>query len=187
MDDMKLKLSESVATRLSAAPASKEKDELIEELSDNLYRRFLEMTGAGLPDEEAFTRALDDLGDVDELLSYLGVEPGGVTIDQAGSQTRITTKSGKTVITNNPGGDEPITINSGDSHPITINPDEPEEMKAARLAAEAQRIQDEAEAAGAPKASGTSMATRTTTTPARTTWTPSWPTWARSAGWPWTR
>ena len=54
MDDMKLKLSEAVAARLSAAPASKEKDELIEELSDNLYRRFLEMSGAGVPEEEAF-------------------------------------------------------------------------------------------------------------------------------------
>ena len=75
MDDMKLKLSEAVAARLSAAPASKEKDELIEELSDNLYRRFLEMSGAGVPEEEAFTRSLDDLGDVDELLAYLGVEP----------------------------------------------------------------------------------------------------------------
>ena len=75
MDDMKLKLSEAVAARLSAAPASEEKDELIEELSDNLYRRFLEMSGAGVPEEEAFTRSLDDLGDVDELLAYLGVEP----------------------------------------------------------------------------------------------------------------
>ena len=40
MDDMKLKLSEAVAARLSAAPASKEKDELIEAMSANLYRRF---------------------------------------------------------------------------------------------------------------------------------------------------
>ena len=71
MDDMKLKLSEAVAARLSAAPASKEKDELIEELSDNLYRRFLEMSGAGVPEEEAFTRSLDDLGDVDELCGCL--------------------------------------------------------------------------------------------------------------------
>lgn len=148
MDDMKLKLSAAVAARLDAAPASKEKDELVEELSDNLYRRFLEMNGAGMPEEEAFNRALDDLGDVDELLAYLGVEPAGVTIDQAGGQTRVTTRSGKTVIINNAGSGEPITINSGDGHPITIN-DEPEGMKAERLAAEAERIQAEAERARA--------------------------------------
>ena len=77
MDDRKLKLRAAVAARLAAAPASAEKDELIEELSDNLYRRFLEMSGAGVPEEEAFDRALENLGDVDELLSYLGATAGG--------------------------------------------------------------------------------------------------------------
>ena len=38
MDDMKLKLSEAVAARLSAAPASKEKDELVEELLTEYIR-----------------------------------------------------------------------------------------------------------------------------------------------------
>lgn len=114
MDDMKLKLSEAVAARLSAAPASKEKDELIEELSDNLYRRFLEMSGAGVPEEEAFTRSLDDLGDVDELLAYLGVEPAGdVTIDRQESQTRITTKDGQKITINGADG-ENIVLNTGD-------------------------------------------------------------------------
>ena len=75
MDDIKLRLTQAVAGRLSAAPRSQTKDELIEELSDNLYRRFLEMTGAGVDEEAAFNRALDDLGDVDELLSYLSEEP----------------------------------------------------------------------------------------------------------------
>lgn len=149
MDEMKVKLTDAVAARLTAAPASEEKDELIEELSDNLYRRFLEMNGAGMPEEEAFQRAMDDLGDVDELLAYLGVEPAGdVTIDQAGGQTRVTTRSGKTVVINNPGNGESVTIDSGDGHPITIN-DEPEELKAERLAAEAERIQAEAERAQA--------------------------------------
>ena len=114
MDDMKLKLSEAVAARLSAAPASKEKDELIEELSDNLYRRFLEMSGAGVPEEEAFTRSLDDLGDVDELLAYLGVEPAGdVTIDRQEGQTRITTKDGQKITINGADG-ENIVLNTGD-------------------------------------------------------------------------
>lgn len=114
MDEMKLKLTQAVGARLSAAPASKEKDELIEELSDNLYRRFLEMNGAGVPEEEAFRRSMDDLGDVDELLAYLGVEPAGdVTIDRREGQTRITTKDGQKVIING-GDDEDIVINAGD-------------------------------------------------------------------------
>lgn len=105
MDEMKTRLTQAVGARLSAAPASKEKDELIEELSDNLYRRFLEMNGAGVPEEEAFQRAMDDLGDVDELLSYLGVEPtGDVTIDRREGQTRITTKEGQKIIIN--GGED---------------------------------------------------------------------------------
>ena len=112
MDDVKLRLNGTVAGKLSAAPASAAKDELIEELSDNLYRRFLDMTGAGVPEDEAFRRALDDLGDVDELLAYLGVEPAGdVTIDQREGQTRVTSSSGKTVVINNVGDGEPITIN----------------------------------------------------------------------------
>ena len=112
MDDVKLRLAGTVAGKLSAAPASAAKDELIEELSDNLYRRFLDMTGAGVPEDEAFRRALDDLGDVDELLAYLGVEPAGdVTIDQREGQIRVTSSSGKTVVINNPEAGEPITIN----------------------------------------------------------------------------
>ena len=79
MDQMKMRLMDAVAAKLSAAPRSTAKEELVEELSDNLYRRFLDMTSAGLDDETAFHRAMEDLGDVDELLHYLGAEPvGGV-------------------------------------------------------------------------------------------------------------
>ena len=166
MDDIKLRLNESVAARLSAAPASADKDELIEELSDNLYRRFLDMTGAGVPEEEAFSRALDDLGDVDELLAYLGVEPGqpDVVINDGGSQTQIKTENGQTRITTQDG--QTIIINNPGNDPITINTDEPDEATADRLAAEAERIEAEteriveeaerreaeAEAAGGPEA-----------------------------------
>ena len=73
MEEIKRRFIDTVAGKLAAAPQSTAKDELVEELSDNLYRRFLDMTGAGVPEEEAFQRALDDLGDVDELLAYLGV------------------------------------------------------------------------------------------------------------------
>ena len=93
MEDIKRRFTDVVAAKLSAAPPSTAKVELVEELSDNLYRRFLDMTGAGVPEDAAFRRAMDDLGDVDELLSYLGAEPRMI-------QTRTTSSSGKTVITN---------------------------------------------------------------------------------------
>lgn len=118
MDDVKLRLAGTVAGKLTAAPASAAKDELIEELSDNLYRRFLDMTGAGVPEDEAFRRALDDLGDVDELLAYLGVEPAGdVTIDQREGQIRVTSSSGKTVVINNRGGGDRVTVNGQEVGP----------------------------------------------------------------------
>lgn len=74
MDKMKMRFTDAVAARLDSAPQSTAKEELVEELSDNLYRRFLDMTGAGLEEEAAFQRAMEDLGDVDELLGYLGAE-----------------------------------------------------------------------------------------------------------------
>ncbi|MBD5099017.1 MAG: DUF4097 domain-containing protein [Clostridiales bacterium] len=77
MEEIKRRFIDTVAGKLAAAPQSTAKDELVEELSDNLYRRFLDMTGAGMDDETAFTRAMEDLGDVDELLAYLGAETAG--------------------------------------------------------------------------------------------------------------
>ena len=122
MDDMKLKLSQSVAARLGAAPNSKEKDELIEELSDNLYRRFLEMNGAGVPEDEAFARAMDDLGDVDELLAYLGVEPAvgpDVVINSGDSRTQTKTENGQTRIATQ--GGQTVTISNPDCDPIAAS------------------------------------------------------------------
>ena len=158
MDDIKLRLNESVAAKLGAAPASADKDELIEELSDNLYRRFQDMTGAGVPEEEAFQRALDDLGDVDELLAYLGVEPSqpDVVINDGDSQTRIKTENGQTRITTQDG--QTIIINTGDAAPDEAEAGrmaaeaERMEAEADRLAAEAERRETEAESAGGPGA-----------------------------------
>ena len=48
MEDIKRRFMDTVAARLAAAPQSAEKEELVEELADNLYHRFLDMTGAGL-------------------------------------------------------------------------------------------------------------------------------------------
>ena len=76
MDKMKLRFTNAVASRLSAAPHSTAKTELVEELSDNLYRRYQDMVAGGMEDSAAFDQSLDELGDVDELLDYLkGLDP----------------------------------------------------------------------------------------------------------------
>ncbi len=76
MEDMKLILKEIVAQRLSAAPDSAAKAELIEELSENLYCRYTDLVNSGVESEEAKARAVDALGDTDELVEYLkGLEP----------------------------------------------------------------------------------------------------------------
>lgn len=115
MEDIKRRFMDTVAARLAAAPQSAEKDELVEELADNLYHRFLDMTGAGMDDETAFTRSMDDLGDVDELLAYLGVEPkkdGAATITTEDGQTRIERPDGRTVVINHSGVHPPVIISS---------------------------------------------------------------------------
>ena len=62
MDNIKMRLTNAVASQLSAAPHSVAKSELIEELSDNLYQRYQDLTAAGTPPEEAYRQALDCLG-----------------------------------------------------------------------------------------------------------------------------
>lgn len=76
MEEMKLTLKEIVAQRLAAAPDSAAKAELIEELSENLYCRYSDLTASGVEPEEARDRAVDALGDTDELVEYLkSLEP----------------------------------------------------------------------------------------------------------------
>ena len=76
MEEVKLKLADAIAARLSGAPDSAAKAELIEELSDNLYSRYLEMTEIGVEPDFAFQGAMDALGDTDELVDYLnGLAP----------------------------------------------------------------------------------------------------------------
>lgn len=71
MERMKMKFIIAVTERLSAAAESGAKVELIEELSDNLYSRWQDLISNGMDEEEAYRQALDELGDVDELLAYL--------------------------------------------------------------------------------------------------------------------
>ena len=71
MDRIKTRLIIAVTNRLSAAEDTNAKADLIEELSENLYQRYLDLIGSGVSEEDAYRQALDDLGDVDELLEYL--------------------------------------------------------------------------------------------------------------------
>ncbi len=71
MKDRKQEFVNAVAERLAAAPESAAKAELAEELGDNLYQRFTEMTAAGMDESAAFAKAMDDLGDTGELVDYL--------------------------------------------------------------------------------------------------------------------
>ncbi len=71
MDRMKTKFIIAVTTRLAAAEDSNAKTDLIEELSENLYQRYLDLAASGMAEDEAYAKALEDLGDVEELLAYL--------------------------------------------------------------------------------------------------------------------
>ena len=71
MDRIKTRIIIAVAERLSAAKDSNTKTELIEELSENLYQRYADLTTGGMNEEDAYLRAMEDLGDVSELLDYL--------------------------------------------------------------------------------------------------------------------
>lgn len=71
MEEMKRRFISEVGGRLAAAPESTAKSELVEELSDNLYRRYQEMAASGMGKQEAFDRAMDELGDAGELVDYL--------------------------------------------------------------------------------------------------------------------
>lgn len=76
MEEMKVTLKEIVAQRLSAAPESIAKTELIEELAENLFCRYADLVNSGVEGEEAKARAVDALGDTDELVEYLkSLEP----------------------------------------------------------------------------------------------------------------
>lgn len=76
MNRIETKIIVMVTNRLAAAKDSQAKDELIEELSENLYQRYLDLAAGGVPEAEALQQAMDSLGDVSELLDYLKTETG---------------------------------------------------------------------------------------------------------------
>ncbi|MBD5161838.1 MAG: DUF4097 domain-containing protein [Oscillibacter sp.] len=71
MDNMRTRFVIAVTGRLSAAADSDAKVDLIEELSENLYSRWQDLVAGGMSESEAYSKALEDLGNVDELLAYL--------------------------------------------------------------------------------------------------------------------
>lgn len=86
MDRIKTKFIIAITGRLSAAPDSDAKTELIEELSDNLYSRYQDYVSDGMEENEAYQRAMGELGDVNELIAYLRtVETGGAAASERGS------------------------------------------------------------------------------------------------------
>jgi len=85
MENMRTKFVIAITGRLASAPDSDAKVELIEELSENLYSRWQDLIAQGVPENEAFDRAMEDLGNVDELLAYLdSLGPDGKLPNQNG-------------------------------------------------------------------------------------------------------
>lgn len=74
MNRIETRIVAAVTNRLADAKESEAKSEMIEELSENLYQRYLELTESGVPEGEALSCAMESLGDVNELLAYLREE-----------------------------------------------------------------------------------------------------------------
>lgn len=74
MNRIETKIVMTITNCLSKAKDSDAKTEMIEELSENLYQRYLELAESGMAEEEAFHKAMESLGDTEELLSYLEEE-----------------------------------------------------------------------------------------------------------------
>lgn len=88
MNRIKTRIIIAVAERLSAAKDSNAKTDLIEELSENLYQRYADLVAAGTNEEDAYARAMEDLGDVSELLDYLDAMENGESGEQNRSQNK---------------------------------------------------------------------------------------------------
>ena len=71
MDRIKTRLIIAEANRLSAAEDTNARADLFEELSENLYQRYLALIGSGVSEEDPSQQALDALGYVDGLLECL--------------------------------------------------------------------------------------------------------------------
>lgn len=84
MDRIKTKIIIAVTNKLSAAADTDARTDLIEELSENLYQRYEDLIAEGIAEDEAFKQAMENLGDVDELLAYLADTAGTADGCEAG-------------------------------------------------------------------------------------------------------
>lgn len=75
MNNVKTRFVIAISQKLSAAPDTEAKADLVEELSENLCGRYEDLVAGGMEPEEAYRAALEKLGDVDELLA--GLDGGG--------------------------------------------------------------------------------------------------------------
>ncbi len=88
MEDIKRRFANEIAAKLSGAPESDAKADMIEELAENLASRYDEMISGGMGEGEAFQKAMDQLGDVDELTAYLcSLEPEGTGPETGAART----------------------------------------------------------------------------------------------------
>lgn len=71
MENMRTRFIIAVTGRLAAAQDSTAKVELIEELSENLFSRWQDLVAQGMDENQAYDKAMEDLGSVEELLAYL--------------------------------------------------------------------------------------------------------------------
>ena len=74
MNRIETKIVIMITNRLASAKDSDAKTEMIEELSENLYQRYLELTEEGMAEDRALQEAMESLGDVEELLAFLKEE-----------------------------------------------------------------------------------------------------------------
>ncbi len=77
MEAVRMRFIAEVSARFAAARDSEAKAELIEELADNLVLRYQEQLASGAGEDEAYAAALNGLGDVSELISYLNSVSAG--------------------------------------------------------------------------------------------------------------
>lgn len=87
MNRIETKIIIMVTNRLASAKESDAKTEMIEELSENLYQRYLELTEQGTPEDAALAKAMESLGDVEELLAYLR-EAGGAQTEEVRAEEK---------------------------------------------------------------------------------------------------
>lgn len=69
---MKERLTAQVREKLRAAVDGERKDEIVEELSGNLYAKYEDLVKTGVDPEEAYGEAMEGLGDVSELIELAG-------------------------------------------------------------------------------------------------------------------